>query len=94
MRFNPDHNVTTIFEGIQTIATEKGYSVDFFDSGENIRKIKDQAISQAANKAKESDYAIDVVGDNSMRYRWKDKTAGEKYGKGCLRFTRKAAKIS
>jgi beta-glucosidase len=89
----PDDNVTTIFEGIQTIATEKGYSVEFFDSGENIRKIKDQAISQAANKAKESDYAIVVVGDNSMRYRWKDKTAGENMARAALDLPGKQLKL-
>jgi beta-glucosidase len=80
----PDDNVTTIFEGIKTIGSQKGYSVEFFDSGENIRKIENQIIKKVANKAKEFDYTIVVVGDNSMRYRWKDKTAGENMGRANL----------
>ena len=30
------------------------------------------------------DYAVVVVGDNSMRYKWKDKTAGENMGRANL----------
>lgn len=80
----PDDNVITIFEGIQALGTQKGYEVNFFDSGENIRKIKDHKIKAAALLAKEVDYAIVVVGDNSMRYRWKDKTAGENMARSVL----------
>ena len=80
----PDDNVITIFEGIQALGTQKGYEVNFFDSGENIRKIKDHKIKAATLLAKEVDYAIVVVGDNSMRYRWKDKTAGENMARSVL----------
>nr|AOE06294.1 Xyl3A, glycoside hydrolase family GH3 [uncultured bacterium] len=80
----PDENVTTIFEGLKKVGDQNGYEVEFFDSGENIRKIKDTAIVTAAQKAETVDYAIVVVGDNSMRYRWKDKTAGENMGRAAL----------
>ena len=73
----PDENVTTVYEGIKTLGETKGYAVNFFNSGENIRKIQSSKIKEAAEKAKNADYAIVVVGDNSMRYKWKDKTAGE-----------------
>ena len=89
----PEQNVTTIFEGLKTIGNQNGYSVDFFNSGENIRKIKDERIHQAANKAKDADYAIVVVGDNSMRYRWKDKTAGENMGRAALDLPGKQLKL-
>ena len=39
---------------------------------------------EAAKKARNADYAIVVVGDNSMRYKWKDKTAGENMGRASL----------
>ena len=80
----PEENVITIFEGLKQVGNQNGYEVEFFDSGENIRKIKDKAIATAAQKAKDFDYAIVVVGDNSMRYRWKDKTAGENMGRAAL----------
>ncbi len=80
----PDENVTTIYEGIKTLGETKGYVVDFFNSGENIRNIQSSKIKEAAKKAKNADYAIVVVGDNSMRYKWKDKTAGENMGRSNL----------
>ena len=80
----PNENVTTILEGIKKVGNQKGYEVDFFDSGENIRKINDNAISKAAQMASDFDYVVVVVGDNAMRYRWKDKTAGENMGRAAL----------
>jgi len=76
--------VTTIYEGIKAVGETKGYTVDLYDSGENIRKIQSSKIQEAAEKAKNADYAIVVVGDNSMRYKWKDKTAGENMGRANL----------
>ena len=80
----PSENVSTIYEGIKALGETKGYSVDYFNSGENIRKIKDSKIKEAAEKAKKADFAIVVVGDNSMRYKWKDKTAGENMARASL----------
>ncbi|MEZ7946222.1 MAG: glycoside hydrolase family 3 N-terminal domain-containing protein [Flavobacteriaceae bacterium] len=80
----PDENVTTIYEGIKTLGETKGYAVNFFNSGENIRNIKSSKIKEASEKAKNADYAIVVVGDNSMRYKWKDKTAGENMARASL----------
>ena len=80
----PRENVITILEGLKKVGNQKGYEVDFFDSGENIRKINDNAISKAAQMASDFDYVVVVVGDNAMRYRWKDKTAGENMGRAAL----------
>jgi beta-glucosidase len=80
----PNENVITILEGLKKVGNQKGYEVDFFDSGENIRKINDNAISKAAQMASDFDYVVVVVGDNAMRYRWKDKTAGENMGRAAL----------
>lgn len=80
----PEENVTTIYEGLKAIGEAKGFTVDFFDSGENIKKIKLKKINEAAKKASVADYVIVVVGDNSMRYKWKDKTAGENKGRAYL----------
>ena len=80
----PDENVTTIYEGIKTLGEAKGYAVNFFNSGENIRNIQVAKIKEAAKKARNADYAIVVVGDNSMRYKWKNKTAGENMARAGL----------
>jgi len=73
----PDENVTTIYEGIKELGESKGYKVSFHNSGESIRKISDKDINKTTEASKDADYVIVVVGDNSMRYKWKEKTAGE-----------------
>ena len=73
----PEENVTTIYEGIKELGESKGYDVLFHDSEENIRKISNEDIQKTIEASKVADYVIVVVGDNSMRYKWKDKTAGE-----------------
>lgn len=80
----PEENVITIYEGLKDIGETKGFTIDFFDSGENIKNIKSKKINEAAKKATNVDYAIVVVGDNSMRYKWKNKTAGENKGRAHL----------
>ena len=73
----PEENVTTVYEGIKELGESKGYNVSLHNSGENIRKISDINIQNTLEASKDADYVIVVVGDNSMRYKWKDKTAGE-----------------
>ena len=73
----PEENVITIFEGIKELGESKGYNVSLHNSGENIRKISDVNIKNTLEASKDADYVVVVVGDNSMRYKWKDKTAGE-----------------
>ena len=80
----PDENVTTIYEGIKAVGEQKGYNVNYYNSGENIRKITAEYIELTTAKAKEADITIVVVGDNSMRNKWKDKTAGENMARARL----------
>jgi len=80
----PEENVTTIYEGIKELGESKGYDVVFHDSNENIRKISNKDIQNTLNASKGMDYIVVVVGDNSMRYKWKDKTAGENMARADL----------
>jgi len=89
----PEDKVITVLEGIQELGKSKGFEVSFYDSGENIRKIEDKSIQIAAQKASKADVAIVVVGDNSMRYKWKDKTAGENMGRAKLNLAGKQLKL-
>lgn len=89
----PDENVTTIYEGIKDLGESKGYNVSFFDSGDNIRKISNKNIQNTVNASKDADYIIVVVGDNSMRYKWKDKTAGENMARAELNLAGKQLEL-
>jgi beta-glucosidase len=89
----PDENVTTIYEGIKDLGESKGYDVSFFDSGDNIRKISNKNIQNSVEASKDADYIIVVVGDNSMRYKWKDKTAGENMARAELNLAGKQLEL-
>ncbi len=73
----PDENVYTVFEGIKKIGTEMGYLVDYHNSNENIKKISEKDIDKTIEVANKYDLVVLIVGDNSMRYKWNQKTAGE-----------------
>ena len=73
----PDENVYTVFEGIKKIGSEMGYLVDYHDSNENIKRISENDINKTIEVASEYDMVVLVIGDNSMRYKWNQKTAGE-----------------
>ena len=73
----PHENVYTVFEGIKKIGNEMGYLVDYHDSNENIKKISEKDITKTIEIANEYDLVVLVIGDNSMRYKWNQKTAGE-----------------
>lgn len=84
----PDENVITPFEGLQQIAPE-GVEFEYFNSGEQIKRIKDEDIKIAAEKAAKSDLAIVYVGENSMRYNWPEKTNGENKGRADINLSGK-----
>ena len=71
----PEENVTTILKGLTTLHPETDYS--FLDLGWNVRELSDEQIKEAAQRAHSSELAILVVGENSMRYHWDEKTCGE-----------------
>lgn len=75
----PEKNVTTVYEGIRNIGNEKGFSVNYFNSGESIRDISDKNINETVEYVKKNmfDLIVVVVGDNSMRDLHGQKTAGE-----------------
>jgi len=80
----PDDNVVTVYEGLKILGNSKGYNVSFFDSGESTRQIEEGVIAIAVQKAKQVDYVVLVVGDNSLRTIGKEKTAGENMGRASL----------
>ena len=71
----PDENITTILEGIKE--QDPDAQIDFQDVGRNVRDLKPAQIEEAVKRTKQSELAILVVGENSMRYHWKEKTCGE-----------------
>lgn len=71
----PDENITTILEGLQ--AADPNCQFDFQDVGHNPRHVTKQHVAEAKAKASKADLAIVVVGENSYRWEWDEKTCGE-----------------
>ena len=90
----PDENVYTVFEGIKKIGTEMGYLVDYHNSNENIKKISEKDITKTIEIANEYDLVVLVVGDNSMRYKWNQKTAGENTARAELNLAGKQLELA
>ena len=90
----PHENVYTVFEGIKKIGNEMGYLVDYHDSNENIKKISEKDISKTIEIANEYDLVVLVVGDNSMRYKWNQKTAGENTARAELNLAGKQLELA
>jgi len=83
----PEENVVTMFEGIKTLGEEKGYEVEFFDSGDRSKEITAGNIKQAAEKAQAADYIVLVLGENSFRHDWSRKTTGENIDRATLKLS-------
>ena len=90
----PHENVYTVFEGIKKIGTEMGYLVDYHNSNENIKRISEKDISKTIEIANEYDLIVLVVGDNSMRYKWNQKTAGENTARAELNLAGKQLELA
>lgn len=90
----PHDNVYTVFEGIKKIGTEMGYLVDYHDSNENIMRVSEKDISKTIEIANGYDLVVLVVGDNSMRYKWNQKTAGENTARAELNLAGKQLELA
>lgn len=71
----PAGNVMTILEGLKEVATKTEFTTVEF--GWNLRTMNPEKIQEAGRMARQADLAIVVVGENSMREQWNEKTCGE-----------------
>ncbi|MCC8018699.1 MAG: glycoside hydrolase family 3 C-terminal domain-containing protein [Rikenellaceae bacterium] len=71
----PDGNVVTVWDGMNAYSDRLELSLCEF--GWNLRAMDPSQVDRAVELAAQSDLAIVVVGENSMRYHWKEKTCGE-----------------
>lgn len=71
----PDKNVVTVLEGLKAVSPETEFSTLSF--GWNLRTMSLEKVYEAGRMARQADLAVVVVGENSMREQWADKTCGE-----------------
>ncbi|WP_282778257.1 glycoside hydrolase family 3 N-terminal domain-containing protein [Phaeodactylibacter xiamenensis] len=78
----PEESLITVLEGIQAVVAEQTI-VDHHPVAD-LRNITDEEIEQAVAKAREADVAILVVGENSLRHTWNERTCGENAARATL----------
>ena len=83
----PEERTITALEGIQTLSKTKGVEVAYSAVAENSKNITDAEIEKAVEGAKNSDVAVLVLGENSFRHDWKNKTTGENIDRSTLQLS-------
>jgi beta-glucosidase len=80
----PEDRYSTVYEGIRDLALKKNYTLDFLPIEERSKEISEASISKAVEQAKSADVAILVMGENSFRHDWANKTTGENMARSRL----------
>ncbi len=83
----PDDKVITVYEGIQSLGKQKGFEVAYTEMAENSKKITDEQIKNVIEGAKNSDVVVLVLGENSFRHDWSNKTTGENIDRSTLQLS-------
>lgn len=80
----PEDRVVTVYEGIAEISEAKDFEVSWFDVGNLSKNIKTEDIETVAEQAAAHDLTILVLGENSFRHDWGNKTTGENIDRASL----------
>ena len=83
----PDDKVITVYEGIKQIGDSNGYTVSLFETEDRSKNISDTTISAAAEAAGNADIVVLVLGENSFRHDWPNKTTGENIDRATLKLS-------
>ena len=90
----PEENVVTVYEGINALATKYGYQAEYYNCGERSKWITDENITEAVNRASDADISILVLGENSFRHDWANKTTGENIDRATLALSGNQLKLA
>lgn len=90
----PEDKLITVYEGIKELAESKDHSVDYFDIGERSKEITEAMIEDAVENSRAADVAILVLGENSFRHDWGNKTTGENIDRASLQLSGNQLKLA
>lgn len=90
----PEDNLITILEGMQDIGGTMGYKVDYVDSGQKSKLMTDADINKAVKQSKLADIHVLVLGENSFRHDWSNKTTGENIDRATLQLSGKQLQLA
>lgn len=90
----PEDKLVTVLEGIKEIGESKGFIVNNLKVANRSKQISEKEITDAAENAKEVDVVVLVVGENSFRHDWKNKTTGENIDRATLQLSGKQLRLA
>lgn len=90
----PEENVVTIWEGIEAKASKHGYTAELHSMNHLAKQWTDADLNAALEKAKAADLTILVLGENSFRHDWKNKTTGENIDRATLALSGKQLQLA
>jgi beta-glucosidase len=80
----PEENLITMKEGLTKWGEKYGYNMNYVPCNEKSKMISDDEVKAILDAAEKSDMAILVLGENSYRHDWKNKTTGENIDRSTL----------
>lgn len=90
----PEDRMITVYEGIKTLGTEKGHNVEYFDVADRSKEITEDEITGAKAAAAKADAVVLVLGENSFRHDWPNKTTGENIDRATLQLSGKQLRLA
>ncbi len=90
----PEAKIITAWEGLQEKGLARGCQMEFFDSGQRAKQMEDTVLAAVAKKAESADLVILVLGENSFRHDWKNKTTGENIDRATLQLSGKQLQLA
>lgn len=90
----PEENVVTIWEGIEEKAEKHGYTAELHEMSHLAKQWTDADLKAAVEKAKTADMTILVLGENSFRHDWPNKTTGENIDRATLALSGKQLQLA
>ncbi len=80
----PEEHLITVKEGLEKLAGNYGFNLSYDNIPNRSIEITDKHIAEAKMKAKAADMTILVLGENSYRHDWNNKTTGENVDRAML----------
>lgn len=90
----PEDRLVTMREGIEQLSKTYGYQTRYAAVNQRSREITDDEIQTAKQGAATADVVVLVVGENSFRHDWKNKTTGENIDRATLQLSGKQLKLA
>ena len=90
----PEDKFVSVKEGIEQLSSKYGYTTTYYNPGERSKWIKDENISEAKKQATAADLTVLVLGENSFRHDWPNKTTGENIDRATLALSGNQLKLA